>query len=80
ILKIIWFGSWVVGLPTPGSDVDLCLIVSKSDRPPRDRAPQYLPLGFPVGIDLFVYTQDEFERLEQSSPKWYQAITSGIAI
>jgi uncharacterized protein len=80
IRRIIWFGSWVRGLPSPGSDVDLCLILSSSEKTRRDRICDYLPLGFPVGIDLFVYTEDEFDRLKQNSPGWYKEITSGIDI
>jgi predicted nucleotidyltransferase len=77
IERVIWFGSWVTGLPTPGSDVDLCLILSSSDKAPRDRSPDFLPIGFPVGIDLFAYTRAEFDRLPQDSPSWYAAIVSG---
>ena len=80
IERVFWFGSWVSGLPTPGSDVDLCLIVSASDKIPRDRSSGYLPLGFPVGVDLVVYTPTEFERLRESSPEWYTVITSGKEI
>ena len=80
IIRVIWFGSWVTGLPMPGSDVDLCLILSSSEKSPWDRVPDYLPLGFPVGIDLFAYTQIEFEDLKESSPGWYRAITSGVEI
>ena len=78
--RVIWFGSWVSGLPAPGSDVDLCLILSASHKPARDRISDYLPLGFPVGVDLFAYTQTEFERLQQTSPGWYAAISSGVDI
>lgn len=77
IERIIWFGSWVNGLPSPGSDVDLCLILSHADKPMRERAPDYLPLGFPVGVDLFPYTRAEFTRLKEESPGWYAAINSG---
>ncbi len=80
IERVIWFGSWVTGLPMPGSDVDLCLILSSSQRSPRDRIPDYLPVGFPVGIDLFAYTQAEFVRLRETSPGWYEAIASGREI
>ena len=80
IKQVIWFGSWITGLPTPGSDVDLCLIISASDKSPRDRISNYLPFGFPVGIDLFVYTEAEFERLKHASPGWYKAIISGLEI
>ena len=77
IERVIWFGSWTTGIPLPGSDVDLCLVLSTSDKPPRERISDYLPLGFPVGIDLFAYTQAEFERLKETSPSWYEAIASG---
>lgn len=80
IERIIWFGSWVSGIPTPSSDVDLCLILSASDQPPRERISQYLPLGFPLGIDLFAYTKDEFEHLKDSSPGWFKTIREGIDI
>ena len=77
IRRVIWFGSWVNGIPTPGSDVDLCLILSSSDKSMRDRVPDYLPVGFPVGIDLFPYTDEEFRRLKKRSPSWHATILSG---
>jgi predicted nucleotidyltransferase len=77
VKQIIWFGSWIKGLPTPGSDVDLCLILNSSDKPWRDRIPDYVPFGFPVGVDLFPFTQAEFDRLRQESPTWYAAIMAG---
>ncbi len=77
ITRIIWFGSWIHGYPAPGSDVDLCLVLSHSDQPVRDRLSQFLPLGFPVGIDLFIYTEHEFELLGQSTPGWKQEILKG---
>jgi len=80
IERVIWFGSWVNGLPGPGSDVDLCLILSASDRPRHERSADFLPVGFPVGIDLFVYTRAEFEHLREEHPGWYQAICSGREI
>ena len=78
--RVIWFGSWVTGLPVPGSDVDIVLIISSSEIPPRDRISQYLPLGFPVGVDLFAFTQAEFEQLEIISPGLLKAISTGIDI
>lgn len=80
IERVIWFGSWITGLPTPGSDVDICLVLSASDKAPRERISDFLPLGFPVGFDLLVYTVSEFERLRQFSPGLYEAITSGVEI
>lgn len=78
--KVIWFGSWVNGLPTRGSDVDVCLILSKSSKPMKERVFDYLPVGFPVGVDLFPYTKEEFEALLERSPGWYKTIVAGIEI
>ena len=77
---VLWYGSWVSGFPTPHSDVDICLIVSSSDVPRRERISKYLPLGFPVGVDLCVFTIEEFERLREISPQWHQAIRDGNAL
>lgn len=77
IERMIWFGSWVNGLPSPGSDVDLCLIVSATDKPPRERVADFLPVGFPVGIDLFAYTCEEFAWLQEVHPGWHASIIAG---
>ena len=76
--RIIWFGSRVNGIPAPGSDVDLCLVLADSDKPFRERIGDYLPLGFPVGLDLFPYTVAELERLRQEHASWHRALTSGV--
>ncbi len=68
IERVIWFGSRVSGFPHPGSDVDLCLILSSSDKSFGDCIPAYLPRSFPVGLDLFPYTQQEFAGLENDAP------------
>ena len=78
VQRIIWFGSRVTGVPAPSSDVDVCVVISGSRRPVRDRIGDYLPFGFPVGIDLFPYTESELQRLETEHPSWYAAIASGI--
>ncbi len=80
IRRIIWFGSWVTGRPLPYSDVDICIILTRSDKTMRDRIPDYLPFGFPVGIDLFPYTENEFRELAKQHPSWYNAIRTGIEV
>jgi len=78
IIRIIWFGSWIHGHPAPGSDVDLCLIVKSSNLKIYERPPQYLPVGFPTGMDLHVYTTFEFQQLDQTHPSWKNEILKGI--
>ena len=80
IEQVIWFGSWVKGTHSPGSDVDLCIVIPQSNRSPRDRIMDYLPRGFPVGLDIFVYTQDELEKLKRTHPGWYAEIRSGVEL
>ena len=77
VQRVVWFGSWADGIPVPGSDVDLCLELSDSDVPFRERVARYLPFGFPVGVDLFPYTHSELEDLRRSSPGWYGAMMRG---
>ena len=57
------FGSLVNGTSVPGSDVDLLIVLSGSDRPFHDRIPTYLPGAFPCPIDVFPYTRAEIARM-----------------
>jgi predicted nucleotidyltransferase len=61
IEEIIVFGSFARGTYAPGSDLDVLIVLSSSDKPFRDRIPDYLPGRFPVGLDLLPYTAAEIE-------------------
>ena len=80
MIQVIWFGSWVTGLPSPGSDVDICLVLTSARKPRHERIVDYLPARFPTGIDLLVYTQEEYDRLESISPGLLEAIQTGKEI
>lgn len=80
ILRVIWFGSWIVGGFSPGSDVDLCIIVKCADSIPRDRPIEYLPRGFLVGLDICVYTDEEFNNLPHTRQEWHTAISKGVEV
>ena len=58
------FGSWARGSAGEGSDIDV-IVVAPSARPAVERFKDYLPAiaACPVGVDLLVYTPEEFERL-----------------
>ena len=57
-------GSRARGTAAPESDIDV-IIVAPSERPFVDRFRDYLPavLGAGVGVDLLVYTPEEYERM-----------------
>lgn len=74
-IQQVWlFGSLARGDATPGSDADVLLIVDGSPKPFHDRAADYALDGCGIGVDLLVYTRDEFEQLRTQSPRFYRAV------
>ena len=65
--EIVVFGSFTTGTYVPGSDLDLFVILSRSEKTVWDRVPEYLPGAFPVGVDVFPYTRAELGRMPPSS-------------
>ena len=61
IEKIVVFGSFVRDECVPGSDIDLLIILKRSELPFLNRIPLYIPSYFPVGVDVFPYTKDEIK-------------------
>ena len=41
---------------------------------------EFLSVGFPVGVDLFPYTREEFRNLPKTSPGWFETIDNGKRI
>lgn len=62
----------------PSSDIDLLIVLSDTDLRFLDRAAKYLPDGFPVGIDVFAYTQEELDvMLSDGNPFIKRAMETG---
>jgi predicted nucleotidyltransferase len=81
-IRIILFGSYANGSPTPDSDVDL-LIVMETDTPARERSWQVsrllLPRPFPV--DILVKTPTEISQALDQGDFFIQGIISrGIVL
>lgn len=53
-----------------GSDLDLVVVLTECGEPPLRRGLAFDTIsGFPLPVDLLVYTQDEWRRLEaQEAP------------
>jgi predicted nucleotidyltransferase len=79
--EVVLFGSLASGTPVPGSDVELVLVLSSSDRPFRERIPLFLPGRFPVGVDVFPYTRAEIQRMRQEgNPLIVRALREGVTV
>lgn len=61
--KIILFGSYASGTPTPDSDLDF-LVVMDSDQPKNKRSSslQLMFQPYPCAMDILVYTPDEINK------------------
>ena len=80
-VKIFLFGSHASGNPNKESDIDLLIVAPSEDRPleRRIKLRQMLKdINRRIGIDLLVYTPEEFEMLEnQPSSFVYSALKNG---
>lgn len=65
--EVVVFGSFADGTYAPGSDIDMFLVLSHSQKSIRDRVPDYLPRVFPVGLDIFPFTRNEIGSRRPSS-------------
>lgn len=66
VLRIGCFGSYARGDWGPGSDLDIVVIVARSDEPFIGRALAWDTLSLPVPADVLVYTAEEWERMQQT--------------
>lgn len=63
VRRILVFGSVARGDAVPGSDVDLLVVVSDSTKPFLQRMSDYHPTHFPVGAEVFAYTEAEIHSM-----------------
>jgi predicted nucleotidyltransferase len=63
VLRIGYFGSYARGDWGVGSDLDVVIVVSHSDRPFVRRARGWDATELPVPTDVLVYTEKELEGL-----------------
>lgn len=64
ILAIGVFGSYNTPSWGVGSDLDMVLVVKKSARPFWERPRYFDSTRLPIPVDLLVYTEEEFGKLE----------------
>ena len=63
-----------------GSDLDLVVILSECGEPPLRRGLAFDTIrGFPVPVDLLVYTHDEWRRLEADEAPFVRRLRAEVA-
>jgi len=72
--KVGLFGSYATDTYGPHSDADLLIILRASDKPFRDRIPDFLPGGLSVPCDVFPYTTAGIESLQRDGSLWINHI------
>ncbi|OGO41785.1 MAG: hypothetical protein A2Z04_06250 [Chloroflexi bacterium RBG_16_57_9] len=77
--KVILFGSYASGMPTPDSDVDILVIMETALRPPeRDLIVSDLFRPRPCPMDILVYTPQEVqEQLRKRDPFIAEVLRTG---
>lgn len=72
------FGSYARNNYSPGSDIDLLLLVKQSPETVWfKRALGFDVLSLPIGADVFVYTEEEAERMTRTST-WFRHILGEV--
>ncbi len=72
------FGSYATGAYGPRSDADLLILLRASDKPFRDRIPEFLPARISVPCDVFPYTTAEIENLQRDESPWIKHILQEV--
>ena len=79
ITAIGYFGSYATNRYAPGSDLDVLVILSESPHSRFfDRIPELYPVSFPVGVDLFIYTENEMKKMKSDSNPWINHLLNEI--
>lgn len=74
VLRVAYFGSYARGDWGVGSDLDLLVVVDRSDAPFERRAAQWDATELPVPAELLVYTRDEWEAMARRRGRFYQTV------
>jgi len=81
VKRVLLFGSFVRDECVPGSDIDLLLILSASEETFMERIPRFLPSRFPVGMDVFLYTEEELEKMKEEGNFFIRrALEEGVEV
>jgi predicted nucleotidyltransferase len=68
--RVGYFGSYANDTYGPASDVDLLIILRRSDKRFLDRIPDFFPKNLSICCDVFPYTSEELEKMQAQNNPW----------
>jgi uncharacterized protein len=79
VVRVGYFGSYARGDWGVGSDLDLVVVLTACEEPPLRRGLAFDTIsGFPVPVDLLVYTQDEWRRPEEEEAPFLRRLSAEV--
>lgn len=63
VLRIGYIGSYARGDWGPGSDLDLVIVIERTDKRTFERGREWRVTDLPVPADILVYTREEWRRM-----------------
>jgi predicted nucleotidyltransferase len=79
VVKVGYFGSYARGDWGVGSDLDLVVVLTACGEPPLRRGLAFDTISsFPLPVDLLVYTQDEWDRLEAAQAPFVRRLNAEV--
>ncbi len=76
--RVGYFGSYATDTFGPASDVDLLIILRKSDKRFLDRIPEFIPDNLSICCDVFPYTNDEIKKMKREGNRWISHILKEV--
>ena len=80
VKEVILFGSFSKGDFTPYSDIDIAIVIDKTDKKFIERNDDFIDyfIDIPFDVNLVIYTSDEFLGFKRSKNKLIGEIIEGI--
>lgn len=82
IKEIILFGSFSKKEYTPQSDIDIAIVIDKTEKKFIERADEFIDYfsEIPLDVNLIVYTFEEIDKMAKSENYFIREIMDGIRL
>lgn len=74
ILRVGYFGSYAKNEWGVGSDLDIIVIITQSNKPFWQRSLEFDLTNLPLPSEILIYTRDEWEEMRKERRSFYQTV------